>query len=101
MHQHLLFGEDAHNHAVQLNLHACLSRFGQQVLADGDAAQLRTVLLRAEELMNLFEQLAAWASILVEHHHLKAVAGSLYRSAQAGRAGANHNQVVSFHGLPP
>ncbi len=95
--QNLVFGEDAHNHAVQLNVYASFCGFLQQVLADGDAAQLRAVLLRAEELVDLLEQLAARAGVLVEHHNLKAVAGGGDGGAQARRAGTHDDKVVSLH----
>ena len=97
VHQHLVFGEDTHYHAAQLNVDARLSSFLQQILANGDAAQLRPVFLGAEELVDLLEQLAARTGVLVEYHHLKAVAGSGDGGAQAGRAGTHDDKVVSLH----
>ena len=97
----LFFTEHADDGGVQLYLYAQLLGPLQQLLSDAVAADLRLVLLGAEELVDLLEQLSARTGVLVKHDYVHALLGRLDGGGQAGRAGPDDDQFKSLHTIIP
>ena len=93
----LLVAVQAHDHRVEVNGDASGLRLFEQFLADVEAADLGVVLLRAEEFVDLLEQLSAGGGVLIENRDMYAVLCRLNGRRQSGRAGAHNDQIISFH----
>ena len=68
----LLFPVQTDDGRIEHNLDAFFLRFPQKLLADPETADLRHVLLGAEELMNLLEKLSARTGIFIKDRHRNA-----------------------------
>jgi hypothetical protein len=68
-------------------------------LADIESTFLGAVLLGAEKLVNLFEQLTAGAVIFVIDDHLHSISGGFDGGRQAGGSGSHTNHFISAHDL--
>ena len=97
----LLVLVEADDGRVKLDLDAELCRLIEELLADNEATDLGAVLLRAEELVDLLEKLAARTSVLVEDDDGDAVLCCLDGSGHAGGAGTDNDQIVALHAAPP
>ena len=92
---------EADDRGVKLDLDTELRCLVQELLADHEATDLGAVLLRAEELVDLLEELAARTSVLVEDDDGDAVLCRLDGSGHAGGAGTDNDQIVALHAAPP
>ena len=95
--ENLLVAVQAHDHRVEVDGDASSLRLFEQLLADVEAADLGVVLLRAEEFVNLLEQLSAGGGVLIENRDMYAVLCRLNGRRQSGRASAHNDQIISFH----
>ena len=75
--------------------------FVEQLGPDVDAAPPGAVSARAEELVDLLEELPAGGGVLVEERDLAALARRLGGGGQAGGAGADDGDVDAPHAPPP
>ena len=86
---------------VEHNGDARLVRLGKQLLADTETADFGAVLLGAEELMDLLEELTARARVLIEHDDVESALGSLDSCGKTAWTSTDDNKVMTLHATHP
>ena len=90
------------NHrSVQHHGHARRIGLGQQLITNAKATNLGAMFLGAKELVDLLKQLTAGTGVLVKDDDVESTLGGLDGSGKAAGAGADHNQIMTFHATRP
>ena len=97
----LLVLVEADDRRVEANVDAQARGLLHELLANHEAADLGVVLLGAEELVDLLEELAAGAGVLVEDGHVGTAPGGLDGGRHTGRACPHNDKVGAVHRMPP
>ncbi len=93
---HLVVLIETDDGGVQDDLDTCLIGFLQELLPDVEAADLCLMLLGAEELVDLLEQLSAGAGILIKDNGFQTALCGLDRRGKTGRAGTDNDEIKAF-----
>ena len=89
--------KNAHDRGILNHLGSNLFGLGHQLCADVNAADLCLMFFGAEKFMDLLEKLSARSGVLVKHDRVQAMGRSFDRCGKSGRAGADDDQIITFH----